>query len=237
MQTSFRLALILLGPLLYAQGRYVRWRIPKLPEANGERSGVSGEGKPLSLLILGDSAAAGVGVIDQAQALSGQVQDALSQRYRVHWTLEATTGHQSRDVITHLSQHPASKADAVLVSIGVNDVNGLVSSRHWSERLQRLTSLIKEQTGARKIIFSSLPPMHRFPALPQPLRWWLGSRAKHFNALLQNFCEQQSRCQFAEIPYTPADDLIAADGFHPGEKAYALWGDYAAELIAEQMVA
>jgi hypothetical protein len=31
---------------------------------------------------------------------------------------------------------------------------------------------------------SGLPPMHRFPALPQPLRWYIGSRARDFDRAL-----------------------------------------------------
>jgi hypothetical protein len=33
-------------------------------------------------------------------------------------------------------------------------------------------------------VLSGLPPMHRFPALPQPLRWYVGSRARDFNRVL-----------------------------------------------------
>ena len=49
---------------LLVQGLYVKWRIVKLPEADGPREGQSGnpDNKALSFLIIGDSAAAGVGI-------------------------------------------------------------------------------------------------------------------------------------------------------------------------------
>ena len=67
------LPILALAPLLFAQGVYVRRVTPRLPEAPGERSGVSGGGPALKLLILGDSAAAGVGASSQATALAGRL--------------------------------------------------------------------------------------------------------------------------------------------------------------------
>ena len=54
-------AKLMLSPLLVAQALLTRARLPRLPEPDGERHGVVGEGAPLRLLILGDSSAAGVG--------------------------------------------------------------------------------------------------------------------------------------------------------------------------------
>ncbi len=54
-----------LGPLLLAQGLYVRKTISKLPEPQGDRAGICGSGRELHMLILGDSAAAGVGAASQ----------------------------------------------------------------------------------------------------------------------------------------------------------------------------
>jgi len=58
-------AMVVLSPLLVCQGIYVRRVTPKLPEADGPRSGEAGSGALLRLLVLGDSAAAGVGVRTQ----------------------------------------------------------------------------------------------------------------------------------------------------------------------------
>ena len=55
-------------PLLLLQAIWVRLRTIKLPEAQGQRTGVCGQGEPLTLLVLGDSAAAGVGTNLQENA-------------------------------------------------------------------------------------------------------------------------------------------------------------------------
>ncbi|MGR3528415.1 MAG: SGNH/GDSL hydrolase family protein, partial [Sulfitobacter sp.] len=64
---------VLMLPILLAQGFRVRARALRLSEADGPRFGQVGDGPPLSILILGDSSAAGVGVGQQSQALSGQL--------------------------------------------------------------------------------------------------------------------------------------------------------------------
>ena len=67
------LQLIALAPILLWQGHKVRQRTLRLPEASGARAGILGQGLPLRLLLLGDSAAAGVGVSRQEEALAGQL--------------------------------------------------------------------------------------------------------------------------------------------------------------------
>ncbi|HAV4686419.1 TPA: SGNH/GDSL hydrolase family protein, partial [Acinetobacter baumannii] len=49
-----KLSTLLLLPVLFVQGSKVRKNTPRLAEAKGEREGSIGQGKPLSLLILGD---------------------------------------------------------------------------------------------------------------------------------------------------------------------------------------
>ena len=68
-----KLSTLFLLPVLFIQGHKVRKNTPRLAEAKGEREGRAGQGKSLSLLILGDSAAAGVGVENQKDALSGAI--------------------------------------------------------------------------------------------------------------------------------------------------------------------
>jgi hypothetical protein len=72
-ELSLTAAMLALAPILLCQGKYVRRVTPKLPEADGPRFGEAGVGKPLRLLVLGDSAAAGVGVNTQQEALAGHL--------------------------------------------------------------------------------------------------------------------------------------------------------------------
>ena len=79
-----KLATLALLPVLIVQGTRVRKHTPCLAEPSGEREGEHGYGKPLSILILGDSAAAGVGVETQADALSGSIVGQLQAEYHLN---------------------------------------------------------------------------------------------------------------------------------------------------------
>jgi lysophospholipase L1-like esterase len=227
----YRLALILIGPLLFVQGKWVRRVTPKLPEPVGPRSGKSGRGRELSLLIIGDSAAAGVGVKHQYQALSGNLVIPLSSTHGLRWKLFAHTGDTSSQLLEKLHLLPLENFDTAVVSIGVNDVTGLTGSRAWAENVGLIIKVLTEKFGVRRVYVTSIPPMHLFPALPNPLRWWLGLRARQFNVIMSKVIQGQQCCVYVTIPYS--DDLseIASDGFHPGAIAYKVWGDHLAALI------
>ncbi len=102
-------AMVAMAPVLLCQGRYVRRVTPKLPEAAGPRSGECGAGAGLGLLVLGDSAAAGVGVATQEEALVGRMVAGLKDRFRVTWRLEAETGATTRSTIARLKRLESGK--------------------------------------------------------------------------------------------------------------------------------
>ncbi len=223
-------ATVALGPLLLAQGAHVRRVTPRLPEAAGARSGVFGQGRPLRVLILGDSAAAGVGVNHQDEALSGQLLTALAQDFHLLWRLEAKSGYTTPDIIRHLNALPACAFDVAVISIGVNDVTRACAAREWLSWQSELHALLRSRFSVQQILCSALPPMHRFPALPQPLRWWLGSRTRHLNEELGRYTRQQGYELIAFDDDGPTD-IMASDGFHPGAPIYQRWAQALATTI------
>lgn len=220
-----------LSPVLLLQGLYVRKVTPRLPEASGERFGQLGSGAPLRLLIVGDSAAAGVGVKLQSDALSGQLSNQLAINYQISWQLWAKNGNKSQDLLELLEKKPQQAIDVVLISIGVNDVTGGTSQKKWLKQQQNIISLLMTKFSAQQIIYSALPPMHHFPALPQPLRWVFGMRAQQFNDCLQKEIKKQARCRYLSFNAPMHIDYIAEDGFHPSAKTYSLWAKEAVQII------
>lgn len=232
MSQTETLAKIILGPVLLMQGAYTRRVTPTLPEAEGEREGDAGIGDPLRLLILGDSTAAGVGVSTQAEALSGQLVSRLARDFQVCWKLSAQSGLDSQGLLERLGQHAPESFDVALLSIGVNDVTGRLTADQWIARQQQLMEVLIGKFGAKLIVVSPLPPMHLFPALPQPLRWYLGQRAARFNARLAHLVERMDRCTMLITHLAPVAGSMAADGFHPGPLIYSAWANDAAQVIA-----
>lgn len=225
------------GPLLWLQGQYVRKRTLLLPEPTGQRVGKSGSGQVLRLLILGDSSAAGVGVADQKYGLLGQILQRLSPHYQVDYELRARTGARTRDVHNDLQQAidiewPTHRQfDVVVTALGVNDVTGQLSLSQWSRQQQLLLQTIHRKLMPRYIIVSGLPPIHLFPALPSPLRHYLGSWANLFNAVLEKLTAQQTSATIISVRDLAQPLDVAEDGFHPGPETYQKWGQAVADLI------
>ena len=73
--------------------------------------------------------------------------------------------------------------------------------------------------------------MHEFPALPQPLRWYLGTRAALLDQVLKTWVDSQRDCDFIAAPASDYGSMMAEDGFHPGPKVYELWGAEVARCL------
>ena len=104
----------------------------------------------------------------------------------------------------------------------------------FRKRQARLRNILKRDFGVRRILVSGLPPMHGFPALPQPLRWHLGSRASQFNHDLKLDVAQDDAADFVDIRFTEDQSLMSEDGFHPGPKVYAVWADLVIDAMSRQ---
>lgn len=212
------------------QGLVIRLAIPRLPEPAGARMGDTGSGPLLRVLILGDSAAAGVGVSSLDEALSGQLVAELARTHRVSWSLIAKSGASTEGTTRHLMLCPAQQFDIVVVSLGGNDVTGRRVLASWLKDIDTLVALLRSRFSARHILLSGVPPMHAFPGFPQPLRWYLGTKARQYNAALARWTAGEADCEYVAL--TPNDaGLFAADGMHPGQQGYRLWSAELAKHI------
>lgn len=221
---NLKLLKIFLAPVLIHQGKKVARQTPRLPEAKGQRKGTQGNGKiQIRLLILGDSAAAGVGVDSQEQALSGQLLALFGPQYTTTWELIAKTGATTAGTIKHVESLPPATFDFVVTSLGVNDVKNDVPANKWAEQQKRLIALLRDRFKVRRFIISAVPPMELFPALPWPLNRYLGLCAAKMNQTIKLWLKTQADCEFMEFNLPMDPTLMAEDGFHPGPRLHTVW--------------
>ncbi|APD86524.1 hypothetical protein BM527_10730 [Alteromonas sp. Mex14] len=228
-------AIVLLLPIVFLQALWVRRRTAVLPEPSGDRVLCSineKEAPKINVLVIGDSAAAGVGAATQEGALSGLIYSSLSQHGPTRVLLHAKTGYKSEDVLRLLQELPKQHFSTTLISIGVNDVTKFVSLKRWQHNISAIESLLSQKFGCQNILFTALPPIHAFPALPQPLRSLLGFRALLLNKVME---ERIANCPNSEVLHITAlklggsakevkeSGLMAEDGFHPSSKGYDIW--------------
>jgi lysophospholipase L1-like esterase len=233
---------LILAPILLWQGKRTRAQTIPLPEAAGERSGVVGETNnqtPFHLLVIGDSSAAGVGAGTQSEALAYQTAAALAQQLQhpVSWRLIAQSGINTAQAYDLFVKIPGQPADAVLFALGVNDATSQIKAGAFITNSAGLWNTVSAMTDAKVAVFSGFPPVHDFPALPQPLRFYLGTWAKWLDDSLQTWTRQQRHiyCPVADTLGKASVADMASDGYHPGPRIYAAWAQQAATLIANKV--
>ena len=228
---------VMLTPLLVAQAVRTRARLPRLPEADGQRHGVVGCGPRLRLLITGDSSAAGVGVVHQRDALAGQLPALLAQACKacVDWQLVARSGLSTASTLHLLQRESLPGFDVVVVVTGVNDVIEQVSSHHAVSARDSMANWCRNALGVQHLVFAPLPPVHDMPGLPQPLRWVAGSDARRHDMALQRWVATRGDVSRADVRMQLNRGVLASDGVHPGEPVYRQTAAAIARHIAEQV--
>lgn len=249
---TLNVGLLIILPIIIIQAIWVRRKTLRLPEPAGARqlkselSDTKSEDKkiPLNVLVIGDSAAAGVGVSTQSDALTGKLYQALSQSfgglYAVSVTLHARTGITSSDVITLLKQEQSYRYHVAVVSIGVNDVTRFSSLTIWRNNLRQIHHFLLQKFLCSLVIYSALPPMHAFPAIPQPMRFMLGQRASLLNRVLASTIgimpfSRLLQLNLFNVNSVAIAELMAEDGFHPSRVGYALWAEQIVTLINKEL--
>ncbi len=222
-----------LVPTLMLQLLRVALRTDRLPEPEGPRSGVLGQGQWLRLLILGDSSAAGVGVMTQNRALSGQVISKLAPCARVEWTLIARSGATTFRA-RKLLQGTRAQFDVAILALGVNDALRHTRLTRFRDAQSGLMQDLRLRHGVRCLLVSGVPPLGAFPVFPEPLRTHLGLRAQQLDDLLQEVCRVHGA---RHVPFAiePQAHWLAHDGLHPGAALYEVWGARMAGLALEAL--
>ena len=210
---------------LYLQGQYTRWKVGRLPDAEGAVSGTVGDGEDLRLLAIGESTVAGIGAETHKEALTGQFAKHLSRgiRRKVTWHALGESGITIRRTIDELVPRiPEGGFDVVVIALGGNDVFQANSPERFRQDLGELVGTIRKQNPAAKIFLANVPMVRDFTALPNPLRYLLSRLAKlhHFNAIGM-VSEMNEVFYFDDVDRV--DDDFFSDGIHPSAKGYDQW--------------
>ena len=259
---------VLLAPIYLYQGRKVKRDTLRLPEPKGIRCGRvrlntalnshNDNQQTLSLMIVGDSAAAGVGSQTQEQALAGKLIPALQQQAltneafgqqfdELSWSVQATTGHTSFDILRRLYvlAKPNQPLDVMVLSVGVNDTTANVPVYKWQAQVEQIIAIAQRKFGVKHLVFVRLPNMAQMPALPAPLSHFIGAKATKLDEILQQVCTDHDGVTYMATDFTRMMDehangaaidisvMFADDGFHPSSLMYGYWAQQLAELVVE----
>lgn len=234
---SYALFLLFLPflPWIKRQARHVRKTAIRLPDAIDKEQATRLQ-RPY-LLHIGESTVAGVGVKHANDAFTAQLIQRLEQRHQqsIDWQRHGITGITAHGLLTTLAQKKplqqliSQQAPAVLIiTLGVNDTTGMTSNRRWQ---QAVTTLAQDYADTKThVVFTQIPPMHAFPALPKPLNWLLGLRAWQLDQQLRQLCQQHD-WQYLAMGAALKPEWMAADGYHPNAQGYQHWAEDAAARL------
>jgi len=156
------------------------------------------------LLVVGDLAASGFGVLLHGMAFPAQLAGAWSSRTGRGCSWQTVADPLM--TIRRAAHHPrlgaaAAASDAVVVALGVPDVLQLTSTADVVSSLGRLVARVRSAAGRDvPVLLAGLPPMTQFQALSPAASHLIGSQLRRVDEALQRVAEQHEDVEFVPFP-------------------------------------
>lgn len=216
--------------LLVGEAKLARWaiRIPEdpVPGCDGDY-GVHYEGPPLTMAVLGDSSAAGMGAELPRQTpgalLANGLAEILRRPVRLHCF--AVVGALSSDLHPQLDQALDVRPDIAVVLIGGNDVTHMTRPPAAVRHLFRVVERLRE--SGSQVVVGTCPDLGTIRPIRQPLRW-ICRRWSRELAAAQTIATVQAGGRTVSLGdllgpdfLAAPDELFSSDHFHPSPAGYA----------------
>lgn len=204
--------------------------LPTVPALEVEGTFGDAHAPRLTLVVLGDSTAAGVGAGSPDASYPVRVARRIAQEgFRVRLFGLGVSGARVADVLEEqLPRALEEDPDVVVVAIGANDVTHLTRLDDVEDDMRVLLERLR---GAGVATVVAGPPDMRSPVFLEPLRTIVGWRGNAVAERIEGAAADAgvpvvplaagTRDHFAEEP----DRYYSEDEFHPGPGGYALWAD------------
>ncbi len=184
-----------------------------------------------SVLLFGNGAAHGWGVVTHDLALTGQLarvlQSATERPTSVNYIGDETMNVSA--AIAWLGEHDVSPYDLVVSVLGMNDAVRLTSVATWESQLAAL--LTKLSAGMKlhaRIVVVGIQPVRSVTAYDTPLGAIAEIHARRLNQVTQEVIRR-----FPEVTYFRlSEPTLEADRPHGSRKVYGAWAKTVAEWAA-----
>lgn len=184
-------------------------------------------GRPLHLLVLGDSIAAGLGAERRKDTLGARLARGLASRLHRPVALHtaAVVGSESSALAGQLDALPEDyRADVAVIVVGGNDVTHRVPVATSAGHLEAAVTRLRAQGAA--VVVGTCPDLGALRPVPQPLRS-LGSRMSRQLATAQAEVAIRNDAHAVSLAHvvgpffiTNPDEMFSLDRFHPSALGY-----------------
>lgn len=184
-------------------------------------------GTSLRFVMLGDSAAAGLGAANALETIGALLAQGLvdAADRPVRFINVATVGARSADLELQVARALLVRPHAVVMLIGGNDVTHFTRPQTAVRDLGQAVTKLAEQ-GA-EVVVGTCPDLGAVRPIPQPLRW-VARRLSRQMAAVQTIGVIESGGRSVSLggllgPAFDAypEEMFAEDGFHPSSAGYA----------------
>jgi lysophospholipase L1-like esterase len=195
------------------------------PKADGRYGHYAGE--PISVVVLGDSSAAGVGVHTPEQTPGALIAAGLAEiaARPVELTVVARTAARTSDLAEQIRQAADARPELALVMVGANDVTHRVratmSVRLLAEGVRQL------RAAGAAVVVGTCPDLGTVEPIPHPLRW-VARRASRRLAAAQTIAAVEAGARTVSVGSILGPEFAAQPGhmfspdrFHPSTAGYA----------------
>ncbi len=189
------------------------------PNADGVYGSYDGE--PVSFVVLGDSAAAGLGVSEPDETPGALLAAGLAElgERPVRLTTLAESGARSSDLARQVEAALVELPHVALIIIGGNDVTHQVRPAVSVRLLDEAVRTLRDAGCA--VVVGTCPDLGTIEPIPQPLRW-LVRRASRQLAAAQTVAVIEAGARSVSLgPILGPEfraaprDMFATDRFHP----------------------
>lgn len=184
-------------------------------------------GRPIHLLLLGDSIAAGLGADKPKHTLGARLAKEVAKRTRrsVQLHTAARVGAETSMLRAQLAGLPPGySADVAVIVVGGNDVTHRVRTAVSTKQLADAIGFLHQ--GGTAVVVGTCPDLGALGAVPQPLRT-LARMASRQLAMAQREVTTQLGGRAVSLAHvvgpffvTQPDEMFAIDRFHPSSAGY-----------------
>jgi lysophospholipase L1-like esterase len=225
-------------PVYVWQGVQVRIKAPRLaPPKTGHAGEISGKGKAIRLLVIGDSSAASVGVNDAAEGIAANLSMAINQKtgQSVAWQSAGSNSATIAQIRDYSLPHIHSRDwSHIIIAAGTNDVKNFHTVRRFKRDFGTLLYALRTRFPDAKTYWSPVIDMRDVPALPDALGAILEIRASALNAMGERLCRERMAGALPRLPIMDPSGFCA-DGFHASALGYKAWAEHIAKHILDDM--
>lgn len=227
----WNLAVVIARPVIRAWLKHASHSWRRLPMPNDSPHVHAPGANPDRLLLTGDGASAGRGVLSHDLGLAGYLARRVSElTHRATDVDIVVSGPMTAALCTEaISPLDLSRFDAVILSVGVNEALALDPLAHWDRAIVTLIERIQRDAPASvEILVLSVPLVSSNQNFPRVLATLVDAHSARLNRITREVCARHPRTTFVE--FNPSDSHE-----YRGAHTYERWAGMLAPWVSAKL--